>query len=482
MATESVESKPLDVNQSASTNLPLEPQIARVDIPSTEPSVVNTALPPMVLVYVATTSLKTYPRQIRKHTQNKIQRLAKFIQQSGVIIPLVVDKDNFVILGNARLAALKHLGVDSVPVIRATHLNDAMIRALIIADNQFCLNADWYKAALKQELMDLAPLVLEFGLELTDLGFETPQLDLIIGDLDLSCITAETEIAPESRAVTQQGHLWLMGQHKLVCGDARAEDTYEFLMGDERAEMVFGDLPYNVPITGHVCGNGAIQHREFAMGAGEMTEEQFIAFMVEIFALLRKFSKDGSISMQCMDWRHGFEILTAARQVGYEYLNMACWVKHVGGMGSLLRSQHELVHIFKSGTAPHINNVMLGKYGRNRTNVWQYDGANSFSASRKGDLALHSTTKPVDMVADAIKDCSSRGGIILDPTAGAGSTLIAAEQTNRVARLIEIDPHYCDVIVRRWQNLTGKKAILASTEQSFDELRVQTEVPHGDEQ
>ena len=211
------------------------------------------------------------------------------------------------------------------------------------------------------------------------------------------------------------------------------------------------------------------------MGAGEMTSEQFIAFMAQIFTLLRKFSKDGSVHMQCMDWRHSLEILTAAQQVGYGSLNMACWVKHVGGMGSLFRSQHELVHIFKSGTAPHINNVMLGKYGRNRTNVWQYDGANSFSESRKGDLALHSTTKPVAMVADAIKDCSSRGGVILDPTAGAGSTLIAAEQTGRVARLTEIDPHYCDVIVRRWQNLTGKKAVLASTGQSFDALSTQAE-------
>ena len=182
--------------------------------------------------------------------------------------------------------------------------------------------------------------------------------------------------------------------------------------------------------------------------------------------------------MQCMDWRSNLEILTAARQAGYDYINMACWVKHVGGMGSLYRSRHELIHIFKSGTASHTNNVMLGKYGRNRTNVWEYDGANSFSASRKGDLALHATTKPVDMVADAIKDCSSRGGIILDPTAGAGSTLIAAEQTGRVARLIEIDPSYCDTIVLRWQLLTGKKAVLAATGQTFDELSRKMEAPH----
>lgn len=435
----------------------------------------NIPYPTMVVEveYVITTLLQTYPRQVRRHAQSKIRRLAKFIQQSGVIMPLVVDKDNFVVLGNARLAALKLLGIDSVPVIRVTHLNEAMMRALVLADNQFCLNAEWYKDALKEELVYLAPLIMDLGLGLIDLGFETAQLDIIIGNK--SIIGTDDALLPstDAPAVTQLGYMWLMGSHKLICGDAREEGVYVLLMGDERAEMIFGDVPYNVPIDGHVCGNGSIQHREFVMGAGEMSAEQFISFMAEIFTLLRKFSKDGSVHMQCMDWRHNFEILTAARQVGYEYLNMACWVKHVGGMGSLYRSQHELIHVFKSGTARHINNVMLGKFGRNRTNVWQYDGANSFSEERKGDLALHSTTKPVDMVADAIKDCSSRGGIILDPTAGAGSVLIGAEQTDRVARLIELDPLYCDVIVRRWQLRTGRKATLAATGQTFDELSTQ---------
>jgi len=448
-----------------------------------EPSISTTDAPAvpfhtMAVVYVATALLQTYSRQIRRHTQSKIRRLAKFIEKSRIIIPLVVDENNFVILGNARLAALKILGVESAPIIRVTHLNETMIRALILADNQFTLNAEWYKEALKEELMYLAPLIIELGLELVDLGFETPQLDLIIGDQDFSGIEDEAEIPPERPATSRAGHVWLMGPHKLICGDAREESVYSLLMGDERAEMVFADLPYNVPIAGHVCGNGAVQHREFAMASGEMTPEEFIAFMVTIFALLRRFSKDGSIHMQCMDWRSNLEILTAARQAGYDYINMACWVKHVGGMGSLYRSRHELIHIFKSGTASHTNNVMLGKYGRNRTNVWEYDGANSFSASRKGDLALHATTKPVDMVADAIKDCSSRGGIILDPTAGAGSTLIAAEQTGRVARLIEIDPSYCDTIVLRWQLLTGKKAVLAATGQTFDELSRKMEAPH----
>lgn len=421
----------------------------------------------MALEYVEITSLKHPSRRLRRHSESKLRRLARFMKKSGVITPLVVDQDNFVILGNARLAALKILGVDTVPVIRVTHLDEPMIRALILADNQFTLNADWYEEALREELLYLAPLLPEIGLELIDLGFETPQLDLIIGDADAK---DEEELGPDPAVppVVQPGQLWLLGQHKLFCGDAREEISYISLMGTERAAMIFGDLPYNVPIDGHVCGNGAHQHKEFVMGAGEMSPEQFIAFMKEIFVLLRRFSKEGSVHMQCMDWRHSLEILTAAQQAGYNYLNMACWVKHAGGMGSLYRGQHELVHIFKSGAASHINNVMLGKFGRNRTNVWQYDGANSFS--RRGELALHSTTKPIEMVADAMKDCSNRGDLILDPTAGAGSTLMAAQRTGRIARLIELDPQYCDVIIRRWQRATGQQAVLATSSRSFDDI------------
>ena len=421
----------------------------------------------MALEYVETVSLKPSSRRLRRHSESKLLRLARFMKKSGVITPMVVDKDNVIILGNARLAALKLLGVESVPVIRVTHLDEQMIRALVLADNQFTLNADWYEEALREELVYLAPLLPEIGLELIDIGFETPQLDLIIGDAD-SRDEEELEPCLAAPAVTQLGQLWLLGPHKLFCGDAREEVSYNSLMGAERAAMIFGDVPYNVPIDGHVCGNGAHQHKEFVMGAGEMSAEQFIAFMKAIFVLLRQFSRKGSVHMQCMDWRHSLEILTAAHQAGYDYLNMACWVKHAGGMGSLYRSQHELVHIFRSGAEPHINNVMLGKFGRNRTNVWQYDGANSFS--RREELALHSTTKPVEMVADAIKDCSNRGDLILDPTAGAGSTLMAAHRTSRIARLIELDPEYCDVIIRRWQAATGQQAVLAPSNRSFDDI------------
>ncbi len=424
-----------------------------------DPTSAGNIFNPIVLEHIETDKLQIYPRLLRKHSQSKTTRLARFIEKSGVITPLVIDKNNFVVLGNARLGALKILGLTSIPVIRADHLDDIMIKALILADNQFTLNAEWYKDALREELIYLSSHTTEIGLELVDLGFETPQLDIIIGEQDYIGGDMPIPVANEF-AVTKTGDIWSLGRHKLICGDARDHNVYVALMGDARAEMVFADLPYNVPISGHVCGNGSIQHHEFVMGSGEMDPSEFISFMASIFNQLRVFSTEGSVHMQCMDWRHSLEILTAAQQAGYTYLNMACWVKHSGGMGSFYRSQHELIHIFKSGASGHINNIMLGKHGRNRTNVWQYEGANSFSSARKGDLALHSTTKPVDMIADAIKDCSHRSAIILDPCGGSGTTLIAAERTNRMARLIEIDPRYCDVIVRRWEQCTGKKACL----------------------
>jgi DNA modification methylase len=440
------------------------------------------SFPNFVISYVPTSTLHQMQRNVRRHSRRKIQRLTHFMVKSRIITPLLIDQNNTVILGNARLEALRYLLFTEVPVIKVDHLTPAMIRSLVIAENQFCISGDWDKKYLARELAALGPILKEeFDLDLTDLGFETAEVDLLLGDISLS---ADADTVPEVTAgstVSKKGCIWIMGEHRLVCGDARDEAIYKSLMGTALAEMVFADLPYNVPTEGHICGNGAIQHREFAMAAGEMTPEQFIAFMAEIFALLRKYSKEGSVHMQCMDWRHSFEILSAAREAGYTYLNMACWVKHVGGMGSFLRSQHELVHIFQSGKGPFINNVMLGKYGRNRTNVWNYEGANSFSKARKDDLALHPTVKPVDLIADAIKDCSDRGGIVLDCCGGSGSTLIACEQTARIARLIEIDEHYCDVIVQRWQRTTGNQAVLELTGETFDQLSAATEVKNDRE-
>jgi DNA modification methylase len=262
-----------------------------------------------------------------------------------------------------------------------------------------------------------------------------------------------------------------LGDHKLLCGDALIESSYKTLMDNEKAQMCFLDSPYNVRIDGHVGNSGNIKHREFEMASGEMNKGQFTEFLAKPHQHIATYSKDGAIIFSCMDWRHIREIMDAAQAAKLEMINLCCWRKDNAGMGSLYRSQHELVFVFKNGKGKHINNVALGSNGRYRTNVWQYPGVNSFGGDRMNELKMHPTVKPTAMVVDAIKDCSRRGGIILDPFGGSGTTLIAAEKTARKARLIELDPRYCDVTIRRWQDLTGQDAIHAESGKTFNEIQ-----------
>ena len=274
-------------------------------------------------------------------------------------------------------------------------------------------------------------------------------------------------------AVSQTGDLWLLGNHRLLCADARDEAAYDRLLEGAKAEFVFTDPPYNVAIDGHVCGLGRIRHREFAMGCGEMSETEFTAFLQTVFDRLAEHTIDGSIHQICMDWRHMWEMLAAGRKVYSELKNLCVWNKTNAGMGSFYRSKHELVFVWKSGSAAHINNFELGQHGRTRTNVWDYAGINTMRAGRLEELAMHPTVKPVALVADAIKDCSRRGGFVLDPFCGSGTILIAAERTGRKARALEIDPSYVDVAVRRWQTYTGKPAVLAGSGETFETIEEQ---------
>jgi DNA modification methylase len=269
-------------------------------------------------------------------------------------------------------------------------------------------------------------------------------------------------------SVSLPGDLWILGAHRLLCADAREPSSYDRLLNGEKAEFVFTDPPYNVPIDGHVCGLGRIRHREFAMGCGEMTREAFTRFLATVFRHLATNTADGSIHQICMDWRHMGEMLAAGHEVYSEFKNLCVWNKTNAGMGSFYRSKHELVFVRKSGTAPHLNNFELGQYGGTRTNVWDYPGVNTMSSGRLSDLALHPTVKPVGLVADAIKDCSKRGSLVLDPFCGSGTALIAAERTGRKARAMEIDPEYVDVAIRRWQAYTGKTAVLTEHGETFE--------------
>jgi DNA modification methylase len=263
----------------------------------------------------------------------------------------------------------------------------------------------------------------------------------------------------------------LLGRHRLACGDARDAGAYDALMAGQAADMLFTDPPYNVPIDGFAGGKGKVERREFAMASGEMGEAQFQAFLEATLGPAAAVTRDGAIAFVCMDWRHVGELLAAGAAVFDELKNICVWTKTNGGMGSLYRSQHELVFVFKKGRAPQCNNVELGRHGRNRTNVWAYAGANAFGAAREAELAMHPTVKPVALIEDAIKDVTRRGALVLDPFGGSGSTLIAAERCGRLARVIEIDPLYCDTIIKRFEAYTGKQALLEASAESYETLR-----------
>lgn len=418
-------------------------------------------------------ALTPYPRNARTHSKRQIKQIAASIKEFGFTNPVLIDGAGRIIAGHGRVEAAKLLGQTSVPTIRLEHLSPEQVQAYIIADNRLAELAGWDDAILATELQVLSTLDLDFDLELT--GFETAEIDLLIGGLEAEDTPAEPEPAFEGPdrskpAVSVPGDLWRLGDHLLLCGDSLKQESYAALMGEEKAQVVFTDPPYNVPIAGHVSGLGKIKHGDFAMACGEMNENEFTGFLGTAFAHMADFSLEGSLHYLCMDWRHAFEILGAGRAVYREFKNLCVWNKNNGGMGSFYRSKHELVFVFKKGTAPHINNVELGRYGRSRTNVWDYPGANSRTGEGGRDLALHPTVKPVALVADAILDASKRGGIILDPFAGSGSTILAAQKTGRRARAIELDPYYVDTIIRRFQKETGINAVIADSGLPFDAL------------
>ena len=309
------------------------------------------------------------------------------------------------------------------------------------------------ESILSEELQALSAADLWFDLDLT--GFPTAEIDgLFALDAPEASHDPKDDRFPQAapRRV-QPGDIWSLGSHRLMCGDSLNAAVVDALMREDRARMVFTDPPYNVPVEGHVSGKGKTRHREFAMASGEMTAEAFTAFLRQVFETLTSYAEDGSIHFICMDWRHVQEVLHAAEGVYCDLKNLIVWAKDQGGMGTFYRSRHELIFAYKHGDAPHINSFELGQHGRYRTNVWQYRSASA------EELQLHPTVKPVEMIADAIRDVSGRGDIVLDLFGGSGSTLIAAEKTGRQARLCEIDPLYCDIILSRWEAYAKDAAV-----------------------
>jgi len=432
----------------------------------------------IAIEYRKTVDLKPYTANARTHSKKQVRQIAESIQRFGFTNPILISDADEVIAGHGRLAAAKLLNMQTVPTVKLSHLSSAERRAYVLADNKLALNAGWDREILAIELQALVDL--DFDVEGT--GFSLAEVDFILDDAAESSPDAPDSPDDDVPIVTGEpvsmhGDLWQLGRHRLLCGDARQPDDYVKLLGDAVADLVFTDPPYNVPIDGHVCGLGGVRHREFAMAAGEMTEAAFTTFLTETLGNAAKSCRDGAIAFVCMDWRHMGDLLAAGRQAFTELKNLCVWNKTNGGMGAFYRSKHELVFVFKVGTAPHTNSFGLGETGRYRTNVWDYAGISSLSASRGEELAMHPTVKPVALIADAIRDCSKRGDIVLDCFGGSGSTLIAAEKTGRSARLIEFDPLYCDTIVRRWEKLTGKHARLVGDGATFEDIAERRSAP-----
>ena len=433
----------------------------------------NTDFPKLSITYQPIAKLKCNARNARTHSKSQIRQIANSIKQFGFTNPILVDKDNTVIAGHGRLSAAKLSGMSQVPTVRLESLSTDQIRAYVIADNRLAEKAGWDRSILAIELQHL--VTIDGELDVTVTGFEMSEIDLILSVPNDKIDPDDAfEVAETSEVITQAGDLWQLGRHRVLCGSAIESRSYSTLLGSKRAAAVFTDPPYNVTIDGNVSGKGTVRHREFAMASGEMSEFEFISFLTSSLKLVAKYSTTGSVHYVCMDWRHLGELLSAGRQVYDSLLNVCVWTKNNGGMGSFYRSQHEMVFVYRNGKGQHRNNVQLGRYGRNRTNVWPYPSVNTLSkVSDEGNLlALHPTVKPVALVADALLDCSARGELILDPFLGSGSSLIAAERTGRSCYGIELDPVYVDTIVKRWQRYTGDQAVHAVSGKTFDELAV----------
>jgi DNA modification methylase len=431
---------------------------------------------PITVVTMAVARLRPCRKNARTHSKKQIRQIAASINEFGFTNPVLISDDDEIIAGHGRVEAAKLLGIQSVPTLRLSHLDAAQRRAYVIADNKLALNSGWDREVLAIELQGL--IDLQFDVEIA--GFSLAEVDLLLDEARESSPDpqdgGEDEIPPlvdAGKAITRLGDVWLLGRHRLLCGDSRQLLSFDNLLDGTCADLVFTDPPYNVPIDGHVCGLGRIRHREFAMGAGEMSRADFTTFLRETLGHAAASCRDGAVAFVCMDWRHMGELLAAGEAVFSELKNVCVWNKTNGGMGSFYRSKHELVFAFKVGSAPHTNTFGLGGTGRYRTNVWDYAGVNALKPSRAEELAMHPTVKPVALVADAIKDCSKRGEIVLDPFGGSGTTVIAAEKTGRCAHVIEFDPGYCDRIVRRFEQVTGKQATLAASGQSFETVAEQ---------
>lgn len=408
-------------------------------------------------------SIQPNPDRARKPNRKSRRQLASSISRFGLKGAILADRDTkMIVAGNAIWEAAGDLGMNEVPVIWVSFAIEADRRAFILAHNKLAESSSWDTKIVEQELKFLFDKGYDF--EIT--GFTT-------NDLDYSFVTApdrlNAPVEPNSnaRAVSRIGDLWMVGLHRIYCGDSLEPSSYDAVLGGKLADMVFSDPPYGVAVNGHVSTTG--RHREFAMMSGKQTPAELTAFFRRIFRNCTQASRTASIHFQCIDWRHVREMIDAADGIYSEFKNICVWDKGVGSLGSMYRSQHEFVLVFKSGRGRHVRNFATGTNGRYRTNIWSYSGQATFGKGRDEALAAHPTPKSVEMVIDAIRDCSNPGDLILDPFCGSATTAAAAHHTGRRCATVEIDPLYVDSALQRLSALVGEPAIHADG-RSFEQV------------
>jgi DNA modification methylase len=418
-------------------------------------------------------SLRNNPRNARTHSRRQLRQLINSVRTNGFIGAVIIDETDTILAGHARNDAAKELGIPAVPTFRVTGLSEAQKRAFVLADNKIAANAGWDLALLKTELGELAELLPLNNLDLSITGFEAAEIDNLLLDGDDTAPDPSDQLPTlRQQSVSRIGDLWLLRQHRLLCGDARSQADLDRLAGGAQARMAFLDPPYNVRIAG-VVGRGRTKHAEFACASGEMDEAEYNAFLVATLGNAARISANGCIHYVCIDWRHIADLIAAGRTAYDAMLNLCVWDKINPGQGSLYRSRHELIGVFRVGSEPHQNNIELGRLGRNRSNIWPYPGVNGFGAERAKLRRAHPTPKPVTLIADAMRDCTTKGDTVLDTFVGSGSTIMAAEKVGRHACGLELEPRYVDVSIRRWEAYTKAEAILAGDGRTFADIEVE---------
>ena len=434
--------------------------------------------------YVDRSSLRADFRRTKLHSSRQLKKLASSINRSGFNVPVLVDDNLSVISGHARVEAAALVGLDKLPVIRMSHLDTEQRRLFAIFDNKVASEGTIDLEAVRLELSEIVIAVPD--IEITDSGFEIAEIDAMNGlhrtqELD----DLDDDPLPPRYQVSVVGDVWLLGRHRLICGDATDPNVIDTVVGDRKVRAVIADCPYNLKIPGVVSGKGRVKHENFVMASGEMTRDEFVDFLGRSIAAMKPHLIDGALALLFMDWRHIGELLEAAEREALGYRQLLVWAKSNPGMGALWRNAHELVGVFKYGEAPSVDNVGLGRFGRNRSNVLHYPGANVPTKGRRKALELHSTVKPIALIADLILDITDPGDLVLDCFGGSGTTLIAAEAMGRDACLSELDPAYADTIVLRWMRKAGDAVILEATGQTWGEVYKErndetVEVAHGE--